>query len=64
MPTIARLLGINLDYYFEILPIDIQKQYKNNNITLTGQINDFFVIYSKELIMEVYQKCFGNKIIK
>lgn len=42
MPTIARLLGINLDYYFEILPIDIQKQYKNKNITLTGEINDLF----------------------
>lgn len=25
MPTIAKQLGINLDYYFEILPIDIQK---------------------------------------
>lgn len=42
MLTISRLLGINLDYYFEILPIDIQKQYKNNNITLTGEISDLF----------------------
>lgn len=42
MPAIAKLLGINLDYYFEILPIDIQKQYKSNNITLSGEISDLF----------------------
>ena len=42
MPVIAKLMGINLDYYFEILPMDIQKQYKSNHITLTGEVSDFF----------------------
>lgn len=32
-------LGINLDYYFEILPLDIQKQYKTKHITLSGEIS-------------------------
>lgn len=42
MPIIAKTLGINLDYYFEILPIDIQKQYKSKHITLTAEVGDFF----------------------
>lgn len=32
-------LGINLDYYFEILPWDIQKQYKTQHITMTGEVS-------------------------
>ena len=32
-------LGINLDYYFEILPLDIQKQYKTKHSTLSGEIS-------------------------
>lgn len=42
MPIIAKSLGINLDYYFEILPMDIQKQYKSKHITLTGEISELF----------------------
>ena len=42
MPIIAKTMGINLDYYFEILPIDIQKQFKSNHITLTGEISELF----------------------
>lgn len=41
-PIIAELMGINLDYYFEILPMDIQKQYKSNHITLTGEVSELF----------------------
>ena len=40
MPVIAKMMGINLDYYFEILPMDIQKQYKSNHITLTGEVGE------------------------
>lgn len=36
---IENKLGINLDYYFEILPLDIQKQYKTKHITLSGEIS-------------------------
>lgn len=42
MSVFAEIMGINLDYYFEILPIDIQKQYKSNHITLTGEISELF----------------------
>lgn len=42
MPIISQQLGINLDYYFEILPIDIQKKYKSHHITLTGEVTEFF----------------------
>ena len=40
MPTLAKLMGINLDYYFEILPIDIQKQYKSKHVTLLGEVSE------------------------
>lgn len=42
MPVIAKMLGINLDYYFEILPMDIQNQYKSKHITLTGEVSELF----------------------
>lgn len=42
MPVIAKTLGINLDYYFEILPMDIQNQYKSKHITLTGEVSELF----------------------
>lgn len=31
-------LGINIDFYFDILPLDIQKQYRTKTITLTSQV--------------------------
>lgn len=42
VPFIAKNMGINLDYYFELLPLDIQKQYSSNHITLTGEISELF----------------------
>lgn len=41
-PELARTMGINLDYYFEILPMDIQKKYKSNHVTLTGEVCELF----------------------
>ena len=32
-------LDVNLDYYFEILPWDIQKQYKTKHITISGEVS-------------------------
>ncbi|MBC2872173.1 hypothetical protein H7271_11295 [Bittarella massiliensis] len=32
-------LGINIDFYFDILPLDIQKKYQTKTITLTGQVS-------------------------
>lgn len=37
--NIEKVLGINLDYYFELLPMDIQEQYKTKHITLTGEVS-------------------------
>lgn len=34
------ILGINIDFYFELLPLDIQEKYKTNHITLTGEISE------------------------
>lgn len=31
-------LGINIDFYFDILPLDIQKEYKSSHITLSGEV--------------------------
>ncbi|MBR3613614.1 MAG: hypothetical protein IKL55_00340 [Clostridia bacterium] len=40
-PMMAQLMGIDLDYYFEILPMDIQKQYKSKHITLVEEVSEF-----------------------
>lgn len=49
IPVIADRLGINLDYYFEILPIDIKKKYKSNHITLVGEIGELFNYIQKRI---------------
>lgn len=36
---IAERLGINIDFYFEILPLDIQEQFKTGHITLTDEVS-------------------------
>ncbi len=36
---IPELLGINIDFYFELLPMDIQEKYKTQHITLTGEVS-------------------------
>lgn len=33
-------LGINIDFYYDILPLDIQEKYKTNHITLAGEIHE------------------------
>ena len=35
---IEDILGINIDYYFELMPQDIQEQYKTRHITLTSEV--------------------------
>lgn len=36
--SLIERMGVNMDYYFEILPMDIQKKYKTGHCTLTGEI--------------------------
>lgn len=49
MPIIAQMMGINLDYYFEILPKDIKEKYKSKHITLTGEVSEFFSYLQKRI---------------
>jgi hypothetical protein len=37
--SLESYLGINLDFYFELLPRDIQNVYKTEHITLTGEVS-------------------------
>lgn len=37
--SIEKILGINIDYYYELLPMDIQEQYKTKHITLTSEVS-------------------------
>lgn len=39
--SIEQLAGINIDYYFDLLPLDIQEQYKTKHITLTSEVSVF-----------------------
>lgn len=32
-------LGINIDFYYDILPLDIQNEFKSTHITLTGEVS-------------------------
>lgn len=41
-PILSQRLGVNLDYYFDILPADIREKYKSNHITLTGEVSELF----------------------
>lgn len=47
--TLTYNLGVNLDYYYSLLPIDIQMQYKTGHITLSGDIYEL-VQYSIDRI--------------
>lgn len=38
---LADQFGINIDYYFELLPMDIQQKYKSNHINLFSEISAF-----------------------
>lgn len=42
-------LGINIDYYFELLPLDIQEQYKTKHITLTSEVVTMLAYVQKRI---------------
>lgn len=48
-PFIEEMLGINIDYYFELLPMDIQEQYKTKHITLTSEISSMLKYIEKRI---------------
>ncbi|WP_205400968.1 hypothetical protein [Streptococcus lutetiensis] len=58
-------LGINIDYYKELLPQDIGESYKSN-ITLTGDVSEFINFFNKRCETSNLYKLFweGNKPVK
>lgn len=42
-------LGINIDYYFDLLPLDIQKQFKTTHITLSAEVFGFLEYFEKKI---------------
>lgn len=61
MPILAERLGINIDYYFNILPMDIQNKYKSNNITLTGEVTELLNFIQKTITNGSLSKLFWEK---
>ncbi|MDO4432796.1 MAG: hypothetical protein Q4B80_05705 [Aerococcaceae bacterium] len=59
---IEERLGINIDYYFELLPLDIQGKYQTGHITLIGEI-PHFINYLKHRIenASLYQLFWNQK---
>lgn len=58
-------LGINIDYYKELLPQDIRASYKSN-ITLTGDVSEFIDFFNRRCDTSNLYKLFweGNKPVK
>lgn len=61
LPVIAKNLGINLDYYFDMLPMDIQNKYKSHNITLTGEVSELLSFIQKTITNGSLSKLFWEK---
>ena len=63
--TLEKTLGINLDYYFEILPIDIQNKFPTHHITLEGELIEMISFIQKKAIYGTLNRLFweNNKPI-
>ena len=59
--TLIEQLGINMDYYFDILPKDIRDKYKTGNLTLSGEIVDLIDYLKEEIECRDLYKLFWNK---
>lgn len=53
-------LGTNLDYYYELLPMDIQNKYITKNITLYGNTCDFVDFVKDQVENHELWKIFWN----
>lgn len=54
------ILGTNIDYYFELLPLDIQGQYKTGHITLTSEVSSFLKYLEGKMKYGDLYKLFWN----
>lgn len=59
--TLIKQLGININYYFDILPKDIRDKYKTGNLTLSGEIADLIDYLKEEIECRDLYKLFWNK---
>lgn len=53
-------LGINIDYYFELLPLDVQEKYKTTHITLSSEVIDMLSFLQDRIIHGSLTKLFWN----
>ena len=53
-------MGIDIDYYFNILPEDIKKQFSDNHISLTGKISEFINQLDNKISYGTLSKLFWN----
>lgn len=58
--SLANRLGINIDYYFDLLPSAIKKEFKTKNITITGNISSFLNFISSKINYGSLSKLFWN----
>jgi len=54
-------MGINIDFYYEILPLDIQESYKTNHITLTGEVSSLLRFIRQRIEYGSLYKLFWEK---
>lgn len=54
--SLAKQMGVNLDYYYEILPKDIRNKYPTGNCTLSGEIHDLLKFLYDEIENKGYYK--------
>ncbi|WP_217559976.1 hypothetical protein [Paenibacillus sp. GbtcB18] len=47
--NLEKYLGINIDFYYDILPLDIQNEYKSSYITLSGEVSGMLNYISHRL---------------
>ena len=58
--SLEKYMGINIDFYFDILPLDIQKQYQTGHITLTQEVSTLLDILKARYGMVTCTNYFGK----
>lgn len=41
LTDLEQSLGISMDFYYELLPMDIQKKHNSKHVTLSGEVSEF-----------------------
>ena len=64
--SLEEITEINMDYYFDLLPMDIQEQYKTGHLTLTGEVSDMLGYINERISHGDLYKLFwdGGKPVK